>query len=303
VNATSVVLVLALLTALAVFAVSSRRELGPHPVEAAERALRREVWRHPKVVRFGRERLDRESAGGLLLTLALAGVFVVALGLGLLLDLIDENDTVARLDASVSRWGADHATSGTVDVLKAITQLGSTWWSVLMLTTVAVVDHIRHRRPSVFGYVAAVGLGELLLNNLLKVVVGRDRPDVLHLVGAGGLSFPSGHSAAAAAAWSAAAIVLSRGRRRRVRAAMVAVGATVAVAVGASRAMLGVHWVTDVVAGLLLGWGWSFVVAVVYGGRHQRLGDPVIGMVDRGRTSTATSATPVRPRARTRSLR
>jgi undecaprenyl-diphosphatase len=84
--------------------------------------------------------------------------------------------------------------------------------------------------------------------------------------------------------------VLSQGRSRRVRAVCVAVAATVAVAVATSRALLGVHWVTDVVAGLLLGWGWSFVVAVVYGGRRQRLGDPVADVVPSGEPTEVRSA-------------
>jgi undecaprenyl-diphosphatase len=289
VNATFVVLGVAGATAALVFVVSVRRAIDadPSPIDAAQAAVRRSIWRHPKLRRFVRERLDRTSAGGLLLTSSLVAVFVVALGLGLLLDLIDQNDTIARLDTSVSRWGADHADSGTVGVLKAVTQLGATWFSVVLLTSVAIVDLVRRRRSSVFGYVAAVGFGELLLNNLLKVAVGRDRPDVMHLVGAGGLSFPSGHSASAAAAWSTAALLLSHGRSRRVRAVLVAIAATVAMAVATSRAMLGVHWVTDVVAGLLLGWGWSFVVAVVYGGRRERLGDPVADTTPSIRTGGA----------------
>jgi undecaprenyl-diphosphatase len=52
--------------------------------------------------------------------------------------------------------------------------------------------------------------------------------------------------------------------------------ALVAVVVATSRALLGVHWVSDVVAGLTLGWGWFLLVAIVFGGRKQRLGDPVI---------------------------
>lgn len=45
--------------------------------------------------------------------------------------------------------------------------------------------------------------------------------------------------------------------------------------VAASRALLGVHWVSDVIAGLLIGWGWFTVVTVLFGGRAARLGDPV----------------------------
>jgi undecaprenyl-diphosphatase len=45
--------------------------------------------------------------------------------------------------------------------------------------------------------------------------------------------------------------------------------------VAASRALLGVHWLSDVIAGLAIGWGWFMIVAIIFGGRAQRLGDPV----------------------------
>ncbi|MET0577433.1 MAG: phosphatase PAP2 family protein, partial [Ilumatobacteraceae bacterium] len=102
----------------------------------------------------------------------------------------------------------------------------------------------------------------------------RDRPDVLQLVGAAGSSFPSGHSATAAATWSAVALILGRGQPRRTRALLAAGAAVIAVAVAISRTLLGVHWVTDVVAGLFVGWGWFLLVAIAFGGRAQRLGDP-----------------------------
>ena len=102
-----------------------------------------------------------------------------------------------------------------------------------------------------------------------------ERPDVDHLSGSSGSSFPSGHSAAAAAAWCALALVLSPvAGRRRGRAIAAAVATMVALAVAASRALLGVHWLTDVIAGLMVGWGWFFLSSLAFGGRLQRLGEP-----------------------------
>ena len=46
----------------------------------------------------------------------------------------------------------------------------------------------------------------------------------------------------------------------------------VAVAVAASRVLLDVHWVTDVIAGLSLGWAWFALCAVAFGGRILRFG-------------------------------
>jgi membrane-associated phospholipid phosphatase len=124
-----------------------------------------------------------------------------------------------------------------------------------------------------------VGVGITLLNNGLKLLIMRERPPVDHLVGSAGSSFPSGHAAASAACWMAVALVAGRWfppgptmvrcRCRRDRWPR-----------RASRALLGVHWVTDVVAGLVVGWTWFLLVAVIFGGRLQRFGEPFEEVAD-----------------------
>jgi membrane-associated phospholipid phosphatase len=263
--------------ALLAFVISASRGIEADPVDPAapEKAVRRSIFRHPRVARFLRARMDRKTAGGFLLTASFLVLFAVAITVGLLLDAINDHSWLANADKSVAEWGSHNGRSETIDVLKWVTQLGSTLVITAALLLTAIGDYIRRRSAEVFAFVAAIGIGELLLSNVLKQIVSRQRPAVLHLVVANGYSFPSGHTCAAAAGWSAIALVLGRDRPKVVRAALAAVAALIAVSVAASRALLGVHWLTDVIGGLAVGWGWFMIVAIIFGGRAQRLGDPV----------------------------
>lgn len=272
-----VVVLCAVVAALVAFGVSASRQIVADPVDPAkaEQAVRRSLWHHPRIDRFLHERMDRKAAGGFLLTASVVVLFVVAIFVGIVLDMIDNHSGIAAADRSVAEWGSKNGSTTTAQVMKWITQLGSTPVIVGVLLLTAILDYARRHSREVFAFVGAVGLGELLLSNLLKVVVHRERPAVLRLVVAHGYSFPSGHTVAAASAWLAVALVLGRDRSRRTRALLAGGAALIAVSVATSRALLGVHWLTDVVAGLAIGWGWFMIVAIIFGGRAQRLGDPV----------------------------
>jgi membrane-associated phospholipid phosphatase len=272
-----IVVVCGLGAALLAFVISAARGIDADPVDPTrpERAVRQSIFRHPRVERFLRARMDRKTAGGFLLTASFLVLFVVAIVVGLLLDAINAHSWFASADKSVAEWGSRNGRSETIDVLKWVTQLGSTPVISTALVLTATADYVRRRSAEVFAFVAAVSIGELILNNVLKLIVTRERPAVLHLVVAHGYSFPSGHTCAAAAGWSAIALVLGRDRPKVVRAVLAGMAALVAVSVAASRALLGVHWLTDVIGGLAVGWGWFMIVAIIFGGRAQRLGDPV----------------------------
>jgi undecaprenyl-diphosphatase len=275
VSVTLAVLIAATIAAIVIGAFF-RRSGAPDPVdpEAEERWLVRVLGRHPRLREIARS-IDRHVIGGLLLVVALATVFATALIVGIVFDMVDRQDGLARWDRSVAAWGADNATSWSTNLLDGLTDLGGTTVVVVLVVAVAGLDYWRHRNANVILFLATVVIGVVLLNNGVKLIVDRPRPDVPHLVGTAGSSFPSGHSASAAAAWFAVALVLGRHWTRRGRAILAAVAALVTVTVAASRALLGVHWLTDVIAGVMLGWGWFLLCALAFGGRLQRLGEPV----------------------------
>jgi membrane-associated phospholipid phosphatase len=118
--------------------------------------------------------------------------------------------------------------------------------------------------------------GQFALSNAIKYLVARARPDINRLTGFAGTSFPSGHATAAAATLAAIALITTRNRSRRAKIAGAAIAGGLAVAVALTRVFLGVHWFTDVVGGLLLGWGWFAICSIAFGGRLLTFGQPAV---------------------------
>ena len=123
-------------------------------------------------------------------------------------------------------------------------------------------------------FLLTVLLGEVVLVNSIKELLHRVRPTFNPIAETLGPSFPSGHSATAAAFYAAVALVLARRRSPRARSLLAGAAVAVAIGVAASRVLLGVHWLSDVVAGLAFGWGWFAVCAVAFGGRFLNFGGP-----------------------------
>jgi undecaprenyl-diphosphatase len=97
--------------------------------------------------------------------------------------------------------------------------------------------------------------GTWLLNNLLKIIFQRTRPDVLHLVAANGFSFPSGHAMITTAFYGMLGYIIWSHLRQRSKPAWYVMLLTfcLVIAIGVSRVYLGVHYPSDVVAGFAAG--------------------------------------------------
>jgi undecaprenyl-diphosphatase len=148
-------------------------------------------------------------------------------------------------------------TSALTTVARTITWAGSSWLLV-PLAAICCFALLRRGMPREAGAMALSLGGAILLWHLVKLFVSRPRPPVEHLQSASGSSFPSGHATQASAFWISLVLALrAAGAPRAARITVEVLAPLIVLAVAASRVYLGVHYVSDVIAGMLLGAGWT----------------------------------------------
>ncbi len=239
--------------------------------------VRRTVRDHPLVQRLARALPERADVA-LAESVAVAGVMLIALAalVGVFLVMIRTGAGLVLTDTPVARWAADNATERSTTIMRELSKFGGTAYVVVAAVAVAVYAVSRDRRWSVVLFVAITMIGQFAVSNSIKWSVDRARPDLSNLTGYSGTSFPSGHAVAAAAAWTCVAFLLGRGRPRRVRAALFGLAVALGVIVAGTRVALGVHWTTDVIVGVVIGWVWFAVCATLFGGRRLRPAEPLV---------------------------
>ena len=141
---------------------------------------------------------------------------------------------------------------------RIVTEAGG--YRVLIAATLAgMVWLVYRRRIRTALLLFVLSIGGRLLVEAQKVWTDRLRPgDQDHLVQVQSLSFPSGHAANSTIVWLSLALLLTDGGAKRIAALWAAVW--IAILVGISRLMLGVHWPSDVVGGWAFGLFWTLAL-------------------------------------------
>jgi membrane-associated phospholipid phosphatase len=158
------------------------------------------------------------------------------------------------LDHAVLGWMIDHRRDWLTTVAIIITNAGSPVAVGLLAAAAAALLWWRRRSPMSAVVVVATLAVATGVSTVTKEIVGAQRPPgAVQLLREVDPSFPSGHVTGSLALLGIVGVVLSRGRRRVIRFALASAVAVATVAVALTRLYLGVHWLTDVGGGLLLG--------------------------------------------------
>ena len=161
-----------------------------------------------------------------------------------------------------------------VTLLKVISDVFDPITFRVVTTAVAVLLFWRGRRRLAIWTLVTIW-GAALLGVLLKLVVGRARPDLVDAVAtAPGRSFPSGHALTSMVGCAVLLLLVTPLLRRRWRAVAIAVAILIPPVVAFARVGLGVHYLSDVVAGELLGLGWVVLTAAAFQAWRRDVGLP-----------------------------
>lgn len=226
-----------------------------------------------------RRRLDPAERYGLRLTLFAVAFLLAAVPFGWLVNQVERKGSLVRLDTSAARDLHDwvRGSPASVTALKGVSLLGSPVWFYVLVVPAAVWLW-RRQLPRLAAFLVVTAVAGGLLDTIVKHVVNRSRPSLLDPVAtAHGRSFPSGHAMSSVIVYGALLLVFLPAVARRRRPLVLGGAAALVLAIGFSRLALGVHFLSDVLGGWVLGLAWLAVSTAAFS----------TWRVDRGRSPVA----------------
>jgi membrane-associated phospholipid phosphatase len=176
-----------------------------------------------------------------------------------------KSSALEHTDAQIHDWSVTERSPGATTFFTLMTIIGGPVSVAAIVAVIGIILAIGRRwRWLIYLLVTAGGGG--LLNLELKRYFARARPDVAEMLRrANGYSFPSGHAMGSAVAFGALAYLAFRAIRSwPAKTAVMAFLYTLLAAIALSRVYLGVHWISDVLAGVTAGTVWVTTTTVAY---------------------------------------
>ncbi len=179
------------------------------------------------------------------------GIGLLSLALIILIILVETN-LIASFDSAVYNLLSSNMSDGLTNIVKSITFFGDVKFIVPVLILSVIIGAALNEIKS-GAIVAIFVIVSDLIKTILKIIIHRPRPEVLHLVQEGGFSFPSGHTIAAASLSGILIyLILKSEMNKNLKIVLSSILALMALLVGLSRVYLGVHYASDVLGGFII---------------------------------------------------
>ncbi|EOB8225542.1 phosphatase PAP2 family protein [Staphylococcus aureus] len=140
----------------------------------------------------------------------------------------------------------------TTSIMLGATKVGEVWAMLcISLLLVAYLMLKRHKIEALFFALTMALSG--ILNPALKNIFDRERPTLLRLIDITGFSFPSGHAMGSTAYFGSSTYLLNRLNQGNSKGILIGLCAAMILLISISRVYLGVHYPTDIIAGIIGG--------------------------------------------------
>ena len=193
-----------------------------------------------------------------IIQLTVAGIFLLIFALILYFVLSKKTDSV---DQACYEWIAKMINPTNTKLMKFITFFGGTLGIAISIG----VSYFFLKDNFDRGFLTLGILGEVALNNLIKVIIKRIRPSIHPLVLETGYSFPSGHTMATTVFYSFILFFVWKSHLPKTLKIIITIPCIIMIlSVLISRVYLGVHYISDVTAGLTLSIAYVLIITFFY---------------------------------------
>ena len=235
---------------------------------------------------WAQRRLDPAQRYGLRLTLFAIALSLVGIPFALLVTAVTSRGRVVEFDTSISEqlfeWKLDYPFL--TQLFNFVSHLGQPVWFWVLVGGTAIYLWRRNQRRLV-AFLLTTTIGGSLVNTAVKISVNRPRPtfrDPDAITFQTGKSFPSGHAMSSTIAYGALLLIFLPTIPVKKRKWALLAYAVLVLFIGVSRLGLGVHYVSDVVGGYMLGLAWLTLSVAAFQIWRQERGKPPVQPAKKG---------------------
>lgn len=170
----------------------------------------------------------------------------------IILTILIKTNSLVNFDSNVYNLVTREMNDGLTAFYKVCTFLGSTAFMV-SLCALLFVTFIILKRKDIAIIEASVLIISTVINNVVKLIIRRERPEVLKLVIEKSFSFPSGHTMASVTMYGILIYLINKSNLdKRLKIIFSIILGIIPILVMLSRIYLGAHYASDVIGACIL---------------------------------------------------
>lgn len=192
-----------------------------------------------------------------IITIIISIIVLASLGF-----MIKKYDSPILFDTGIMEYVHSRITEFGQNFMKAVTTLGSVKF-IIFITLALSIYFYRKKDYEKLIFLLLATVGTSAINQVLKHIFTRTRPEMYFLIEETGYSFPSGHAMISMAFYTSMFYLL-RNKFFDNKGIFLALNILIVFLVGFSRIYLGVHWPTDILTGYLVAYAWYRLARHIY---------------------------------------